>query len=61
MESLALSIADAAAVVGYGTTTIREAIDKGDIIPRYANRKPVIPVSELKAWLDRLPTEPPSR
>jgi hypothetical protein len=46
-ESLSISI-----------RALQYIIAKGDIIPRYYGRKPLIPASELDAWVDRLPQEP---
>ena len=60
MERLSYSLPEAAAAIGVSVQTIRRAIDKGDIVTRYPTRKPVIPVTELQSWLDRLPTEAPS-
>lgn len=55
---LALSYEDAAAAVGLKSSRlIREAVEKGDLIPTYLNSKPVIRVSELERWLDTRPTE----
>jgi excisionase family DNA binding protein len=59
VERLAYSLAEAAEVVGVSLPTLRRAIDKGDIVPRYPSRRPVIPAAELQQWLDRLPTEAP--
>jgi hypothetical protein len=61
VQPLAYSIDDAAAAVGYSSDTIRRQIDKGNLSVRYANRKPVILRSELEAWLESLPSEPPAR
>lgn len=61
MSKLAYSIPEAAEATGYGETTIKEAIKAGDLIPRYANRKPVIPTGELERWIDSRPTISPSR
>lgn len=58
---LALSIPDAAKATGYGINTIRDHIELGNLTVRYANSKPVIPVSELETWLRNLPTETPKR
>lgn len=59
-EKLAYTFEEAAEQVGYSTDTIRRAVRKSDLIARYANSKPVILRSELIAWLDSLPTEPPA-
>jgi len=58
---IAFSIEEAAAAVGYSTDTIRRAIRNNDLTARYANSKPVVMASELTAWLESQPTEPPTR
>lgn len=58
MLPLAYSIPDSALVVGYSETTIKDAINKGDLLPSYANTKPVILRTELQRWLESLPHEP---
>jgi hypothetical protein len=61
MAKLAYSIPEAAEATGYGVTTIKEAITVGDLTPRYANRKPVIPTAELERWIESRPTIAPNR
>ncbi len=58
---LALSIPDAGPAVGYSEAVIKRAINNGDLVPSYANTKPVITVKELERWLDTLPAEPVRR
>lgn len=53
---LAYSLPEAAAATGYGETTIKVAIRRGELVVRYANSKPVIPAGELADWLNSLPT-----
>lgn len=60
-ERLSYSIPDAAEAVGYSETVLKGEIAKGTIVPRYANRKPVIPATELLDWLESLPTEAPRK
>lgn len=57
MDKISYSLEEAAAATGYGETTIKVAIRHGDLVPRYANSKPVIPAGELAAWIESLPTE----
>lgn len=57
VAKLAYSLEEAAAATGYGQTTLKVAIRRGELVPRYANAKPVIPTSELESWLSSLPTE----
>lgn len=59
MERIAYPLREAAETLGIGLRTLQEYIAKGDIIARYAGRKPLIPAEELRKFLDRLPTEPP--
>jgi excisionase family DNA binding protein len=61
MERLAYSLQDAADAVGIGLRTLQALIAKGDIIAVYSGRKPLVTADELKAWLGRLPSEPPGR
>jgi hypothetical protein len=60
-QPLAYTLAGAAEATGYSLSIIKQVIDKGDLTRRYANRKPIILATELQAWLDSLPYEPPSR
>ena len=59
---LAYTIQEAAAATGYGTTTINNAINRGELIATYGGdkrSKPVIRLNHLNEWLDSLPTEKP--
>ena len=56
---LSYSIAGAAEATGYSERTIHLAIAAGDIQRRYATSKPVILASDLRDWLESLPTEKP--
>ena len=58
---ISLSIPDAAAAVGYSETVLKEAINRGDLVPRYENTKGVIPADELLDWVKSLPPEPQRR
>jgi hypothetical protein len=60
-ETLSYSLTEFAIYTGLGITTIREAIDRGDLIPRFPNSKPIIEFEEGKRWLASLPTEKPAR
>jgi len=61
MSKIAYSIEEAAAATGYSTDTVRRAIRNSELVARYANTKPVVMASELTAWLESKPTEPPTR
>jgi hypothetical protein len=58
IPKLAFTFEEAAAATGYGKTVIKMAVRRGDIIPSYANSKPVIRLEELQHWLEALPAEP---
>lgn len=58
-ETLAYTVEEFAAYTGYGRTTIDEAIARGDLSPRYANKKGVIDIEEGRRWLRSLPSERP--
>lgn len=58
---LAYTFEEAAEMVGYSAQVLRRAAADGLLIVRYgSSSKPVIRHSELEAWLDSLPTEPPT-
>jgi hypothetical protein len=60
LDKLAYSIPNFAKAVDLSETTVREAINKGDLIPSYpARKKPIIPTDEAKRWLAALPVERP--
>lgn len=57
---LALSIENAAAACDVSVQTIRAAIKTGELAARFAGAKggkTIIPVDELRAWVDSLPSE----
>lgn len=54
---LALTLPEAAEAVGYSLESVRAAIRRGDLVPSYANSKPVVMVEELERWLRSLPAE----
>ena len=54
---VAYSKRDAAAAVGLSVQSINQAISSGSITPRWFGRKPLIPASELLAFLEGLPTQ----
>lgn len=49
----------AARAIGQSVDTIKKAIAKGDITPRYPNRKPLIGHADLLAWFNGLPVDKP--
>lgn len=42
---------------GLSKTTIRSAVDNGDLIAHYVGRKPVFRAVDLDEWIRNLPTE----
>ncbi|KRC52149.1 hypothetical protein ASE16_03625 [Leifsonia sp. Root227] len=58
-QPLAYSIAGAAEATGYSERVINDLCARGDLTRRYANRKPVILATDIEAWLNSLPYEPP--
>jgi len=58
---LAYGIPDAATAVGVSESTLRRAIASHSLIARYVGAKPVIQAKELDAWLESLPSTPPTR
>lgn len=52
---ISLNYKDAAYATGYSVGALRIAVRRGDLIPVYANSKPVFKVSELEAWVESLP------
>jgi len=57
---IAYTFAEAAEATGYGLTVIKVAVRHNDILPSYANSKPVIHRDELDRWVKSLPSEPPA-
>lgn len=60
LSKLAYSIPELADAVSLSVTSIRDAIDKGDLKPKYPNRKPIIPAAEAQRWLDSMSDEKPT-
>lgn len=54
---LSLTLPDAAVATGYSLESIRKAIREHNLVPSYANSKPVVMVEELERWLRTLPSE----
>jgi len=61
MTPLALGYEDAATATGYSVKVLREAVANNELIPSYANTKPVFRIPELERWLESLPAEPRRR
>ncbi len=55
----AYSIAEAAEATGVSDRTIRRAIEAGDLAVRYPTSRAVIPVDELRAWIESKPSQRP--
>jgi S-adenosylhomocysteine hydrolase len=46
----------AATAAGVGVTSIKEAVDQGDLVVHYRGSKPLIRAVDLDAWVASLPT-----
>lgn len=55
---LAVSINEASALAGIGRTKLYEAISDGSLPVRKLGRRSLVIVSDLQAWLERLPSVP---
>jgi hypothetical protein len=60
-EKKAYTIPEAAEVASIGESTLKAAIERGDLPRRYPSTRPVILASDLDKWLESLPTESPKR
>lgn len=59
MNKLAYTYEEAAAATGYSERVIRNAVRNHELIPSFANSKPVLRKQALEDWLENLPTEKP--
>ena len=51
----------AAEAAGCGITSIKEAVESGDLTAHYRGTKPLIRAVDLDEWVASLPTSRPSR
>ena len=58
---LAFTFEEAAEACGYSVRTLKAAAASHDLLVKYANSKGVIRLVDLDAWLDRLPSEAPTK
>ena len=56
---IAYDLVSAGAAVGYSSSTIRLAINRGELVARYANSKAIVLHDDLVIWARNLPYEPP--
>lgn len=56
---IAYTLDQAGEAVGLSTFPIRQAIEAGDLTPKYSGRKPLIDHDDLKAWFKSLPVARP--
>ena len=56
MPPIAYSIADAAKAAGVGRTLIYQEIKAGRLRVRKCGKRTIIPADDLRAWLNKLPT-----
>lgn len=57
--ALAYDYAGAANATGVSADTIRRAVAKGELFPRYPNSKPIFLATDLQEWLESLPVDKP--
>lgn len=57
LAAVSYNMAGAIAATGVGETTIKAAIDSGDLIAHYVGVKIVIRAVDLDEWVESLPTE----
>jgi hypothetical protein len=55
----AWSLTELPSVLSISETVIREAVDNGDLVRRYASTRGVFYESDVDAWMRSLPTEKP--
>ena len=55
---VALDHASAAAAVGMSPSRLRQHVRLGDVVPHFSGTKPLYLVSDLKEFIERLPTHP---
>lgn len=60
-EPLSLRVDQIAEATGISERVIWDAIRDGNLVARYPTTRPVVPVEEVRAWLNSLPTESPRR
>jgi len=58
-EKVAVSVAEAAKLVGYSDSFMRTMIHNHHLVASYANSKAVIEIEELRRWVRSLPNEVP--
>lgn len=61
VHQVAYDTRGAAEAAGVGITSIKEAIDAGELVAHYRGTKPLIRAVDLDEWVAPLPTSPPRR
>lgn len=56
-DPIHLDLRTAAKRGGVSLETLRQEIEKGNLVRVYIGAKPVIRIKDLEAWSERLPTE----
>ena len=56
---VAYSLKGAAEAIGQSIDSIKAAIARGDLTPRYPNSRPIILHKDLEAWAESLPVDRP--
>lgn len=57
LTSVSYDLDGSVEATGLSKTTIRAAVDNGDLIAHYVGRKPVFRAVDLDEWIRSLPTE----
>lgn len=61
IDKLSYSLDDFAVAVGLSKEKVRQFIARGELVPSYADAKPLIMREEGERWLRSLPAERPER
>ena len=56
---IAYRIPEAAAIVGVSESTLKAAVNRGDLTRRYPDSRPLIGHDDLLAWFNSLPVDKP--
>jgi hypothetical protein len=56
LAKLAYTVQNLAVAVDVSESTIRRAIDKGELVASYPTSRPIITCASAQQWLDSLPT-----
>lgn len=57
MIPVSYTLTGAVEACGLSETTLRDAIEEGDLVAHYKGRRPVILRRDLEEWVESLPTQ----